>query len=212
MFTFPGVEVVLHRQDLEVDHQLLVQEADLRVQDQGADYQTRGREEGHQDQVLEGGRRIRDQEEGLQALVRAAEHQTLGPGVGHRGRGVGLQALVQAAAHQTPGREVGHRDPGVDRRSNPQAGDLVVEVAAVLAAVGAEVPFQMPRNMPEGVEAVVHQVAAGAAEVRQGEEGVVVHCNIRNRIADSSTTSRTARTKVGYSMASRALADSRSQG
>jgi hypothetical protein len=187
MFTFPGVEVVLHRQDLEVNHQLLVQEADLRVQDQGADYQTRGREEGHQDQVLEGGRRIRDQE-------------------------VSLQALVQAAAHQTPGREVGHRDPGVDRRSNPQAGDLVVEVAVVLAAVGAEVPFQMPRNMPEGVEAVVHQVAAGAAEVRRGEEGVVVHCNIRNRIADSSTTSRTARTKVGYSMANRALADSRSQG
>lgn len=187
MFTFPRVEVVLLRQDLEVDHQLLVQEADLRVQDQGADYQTRDREEGHQDRVREAGRRIRDQEVGLQALVQAAEYQTLG-------------------------REVGHRDPGVDRQSNPQAGDLVVEVAAVLAAGAAEVPFQMPQNMPEGVEAVVHQVAAGAAEVRRGEEEGVVHCNIRNRIADSSTTSRIVRTKAGYSTANRALADSRSQG
>lgn len=96
-------------------------------------------------------------------------------------------------------------------QSNPQVGGLVAEEAAVLAAEVAGVPCQMPRNMPEEVEAVVHQVAVGAVEVRQEEAEGVVHYNIDNITVDSSTTFRTVRTTGQYSTANRGLVDPRNQ-
>jgi hypothetical protein len=159
---------------------------DLRDEDQVVGLRDQDRVEVHPDQGQVEDHQIPDQAVGLRDRGLAEVHPDQG----------------QVEDHQIPDRVVGLRDQDRDRVGDRQSILLraarEVEEEEVLVAVVEAVPFRKPENMLREEVVVAPLGEEGEEVVRLEELVAAAHYNIRNNIADNSTTFRTAHIEAEY--------------